>query len=148
MTTTCPLCGFEYEPGGEACRASGCPLSSQSCRQLHCPRCGYAVPDESASAVARWVRRLFPARQDVPAPEQGDALRLVDMPAGTRVTVERVEGPPVLMAQLTAQGLVAGTTLELKQRHPGFVVEIGETSLAMERSVASGIVVRPGTPLA
>jgi len=146
--TTCPLCGFQYEPGGEACRTAGCPLASRSCRKLHCPRCGYAVPDETASTLARWVRRLFPAGDGAAAPESDGARRLVDMPTGTRVTVERIAGPPALVAQLTAQGLVAGTTLELRQRHPGFVVEIGETTLAMERSVASGIFVRPGTPLA
>ncbi len=146
MTTTCPLCGFAYEPGGETCRTSGCPLASRSCRKLHCPRCGYSVPDESASALARWVRRVFggdrgSAEQEAPA---DGARRLVDLPAGTRVTVERIDGAPGLVAQLSAQGLVAGTTVELRQRHPGFVIEMGETTLAMERRVAAGIWVKPG----
>jgi hypothetical protein len=39
---------------------------------------------------------------------------------------------------------VAGTALDLKQRRPCFVVEMGETTLALERSVAAGIWVRPG----
>jgi Fe2+ transport system protein FeoA len=144
VTTTCPLCGFAYEPGGDACQASGCPLATSSCRKLHCPRCGYDVPDESASVLARWVRRMFSGNGVDGRPSADGVRRLVDLPAGTKATVERIEGPPALVAQITAQGLVAGTTLELRQRRPGFVVEIGETTLAMERGVAAGIWVRPG----
>ena len=59
MTTVCPLCGLAYEPGGEECRDHGCPLAWAGCRTVHCPRCGYAVPDERLSAAARWIRRLF-----------------------------------------------------------------------------------------
>jgi Fe2+ transport system protein FeoA len=144
MTTNCPLCGFDYEPGGESCQASGCPLATRSCRKLHCPRCGYEVPDERASILARWVRRAFGGNDAVEPRPADDVRRLVELPTGTRVTVERIEGAPGLVAQLTAQGLVAGTTVELRQRHPGFVVEIGETTLAMERQVAAGIWVKPG----
>ena len=144
MTTTCPLCGFVYEPGGDTCRTSGCPLASSSCQKLHCPRCGYSVPDEGASAVARWVRRIFAGTPPQMTEDDAAPRRLTDLPAGTRATIERIEGSPTLAAQLSAQGLVAGTAVDLKQRQPCFVVEMGETTLAMESSVAAGIWVRPG----
>jgi Fe2+ transport system protein FeoA len=144
MTTSCPLCGFVYEPGGDACRTSGCPFATSSCRKLHCPRCGYSVPDENASVVARFVRRLFAGNTPPTVRADAGPRRLSDLPAGTRATIERIEGSATLAAQLSAQGLVAGTALDLKQRRPCFVVEMGETTLALERSVAAGIWVRPG----
>jgi len=144
VTTTCPLCGFNYTPGGDACHASGCPLASDSCRKLHCPRCGYAVPDESGSAAARWVRRLFGQELVAPSAAPDGARRLIELPTGVRARVARIDGAPALVAQLTAQGLVPGTILELRQRKPGYVVAMGETTLAMERAVALEIWVNPG----
>lgn len=143
MTTTCPLCGLVYEPGGTACRASACPLASESCQRIHCPRCGYAVPDEQGSVLARWVRRLF-GEPVVTAEARNGPRPLAAMPAGTRGTIDRIDGPPALVAQLTAQGVVAGTPVELRQRHPGYVVDVGETTLAMERAVAEAIWVQAG----
>ena len=147
MRTTCPLCGTTYEPGGDACRLSGCPLASRSCSRHHCPRCGYAIPDENASVLARFVRRLFGVANAEAHPS--DSPRpLGRMPTGTRGTIDRIEGPPALVAQLTAQGVVPGTVVELRQRYPGFVVEVGETTLAMESAVAEAIWVTPGQALA
>jgi ferrous iron transport protein A len=136
--TTCPLCGFPYEPGGSACRARGCPLAGPGCRTLHCPRCGYTVPDESASVLARWFRRLFPAR---PVPASGRRT-LADLRPGEEAVVEAVEGDPARRARLTAQGLAPGVPIALVQRVPSFVLEIGETTLAVERRVAEGIQLR------
>lgn len=136
--TTCPLCSFEYEPGGSACRDKGCPLAGPGCRTLHCPRCGYTVPDESASVVARWLRRLFPAR-----PAAGPRPRtLADLRPGEQGVVEAIEGDPARRARLTAQGLAPGVPIALVQRVPSFVLEIGETTLAVERRVAEGIQLR------
>jgi Fe2+ transport system protein FeoA len=141
------MCGFEYEPGGTACHTSGCPLATSACRKLHCPRCGYTVPDESASALARLVRRLFGGPR---LPQRNVALteplRLTDTPTGTRGAVSRVDATPALSAQLAAQGIVSGTVLRLTQRRPAFIVEVGETVLAVERSVAETVWIQPGDP--
>jgi Fe2+ transport system protein FeoA len=146
MTATCPLCGFTYEPGSSACLSSGCPLASKACRKLHCPRCGYAVPDEGASVLARWVRRLF-STPAVQAADTTDGTRpLADLPTGTRGAIARIGGPSMLEAQLAAQGVVPGTVLRLAQRHPAFVIEVGETTLAFEGAVARAVWVRPGDP--
>jgi Fe2+ transport system protein FeoA len=146
VRTTCPLCGFEYEPGDAAFRASGCPLATGSCQQLHCPRCGYAVPDERASLVARFVRRLFGAPTRELSGVAQRPLRLTDIPTGTRGAVTRLDAAPALSAQLAAQGVVPGTVLRLMQRHPAFVIEVGETVLAFERSVAEVVWLQPGDP--
>ena len=149
MKTTCPLCAFEYEPGDESCRASGCPFASKACRKLHCPRCGYSVPDERASALARLVRRLLGERPRVERVqrEATDApFRLSEAPVRTRGAVSHIDAAPALSAQLAAQGIVAGTVLRLAQRHPAFIIEVGETVLAVERSVAHSVWIHPGDP--
>jgi Fe2+ transport system protein FeoA len=147
MTTTCPLCGFEYKPGDGACHASGCPLASSACRKLHCPRCGYSVPDEGASALVRLFRRLLGGTRPPQRETTTAALfRLTDTPAGTRGAVSQIDATPALSAQLAAQGIVPGTVLRLAQRRPAFIVEVGETVLAMERAVAEAVWIQPGDP--
>lgn len=133
---TCPLCGFEYVPGGESCREHGCPIALGTCATRHCPRCGYTVPDEERSAAVRLVRRLF---RRAPRPAAGT---VAELPAGSFGVVERIEGDPALQARLTAQGLAPGVAVHLLQRTPTYVVEVGETSVALERRVAEAIVLK------
>ncbi len=136
MTTiNCPICSFEFEPGGAACQVSGCPMALGGCRTHHCPRCGHSMPDEEWSLLARWVRRVFRH-----ASKPGT---LADLEPGDAATVDRLEGDGSLLAGLTAQGLVPGVQLTLVQRQPAFVIEVGETTLALERVVAEAIRVRP-----
>jgi len=148
VKTTCPLCAFEYEPGDESCQASGCPLATKACRRLHCPRCGYSIPDERASVLARLVRRLLGGRPRL-ARLAGTAtapFRLSEAPVRTRGAVSHIDAAPALSAQLAAQGIVAGTVLRLAQRQPAFIIEVGETVLAVERSVANSVWIQPGDP--
>jgi DtxR family Mn-dependent transcriptional regulator len=96
------------------------------------------MPDEERSAAARLVRRLFRPR---PRPAAGT---LADLPAGAFGVVERIAGEPSLQARLTAQGLAPGVVVHLVQRTPTYVIEVGETSIALERRVAEAIVLTPG----
>jgi Fe2+ transport system protein FeoA len=134
----CPLCGLEYQPGGETCREHGCPIALGGCATRHCPRCGYTMPDESRSVGARLIRRLFrrPERAAHPAGS------LAELPAGSFGVVERLAGPPDLLARLTAQGIAPGVAVHVLQRVPTFVVELGETTLGLEKEVAEAIVLR------
>jgi Fe2+ transport system protein FeoA len=135
VTTACPLCGFEFEPGGSACAERGCPWAVGSCTFLDCPRCGYAVPDEKASILARLVRRLAKSdRAKAPAP-----TTVADLRPGDEAVVERVVAEEALVMRLAAHGLVKGAALRLVERRPGHVVEIGETTIAFEESVARAI---------
>jgi len=136
----CALCGFEYEPGGEACRNHGCPLASGSCQSLHCPRCGYAVPDPRGSAVLGWLGRIFRKSE----PQAPGPCALADLPVGQTAIVERVDLEAPLAARLATYGLVRGAAVSLDQRRPACVVTIGKTTLGLERAVARGIRVRPG----
>jgi Fe2+ transport system protein FeoA len=136
---SCPLCGLDYQPGGDTCREHGCPIAIGGCATQHCPRCGYTMPDESRSAAARLIRRLF---RRVPAASHAVAGSLADLPAGSFGIVERLQGPTDLLARLTAQGLAPGVAVHVLQRLPTFVIEVGETTLGLEKDVAAGIVLR------
>jgi Fe2+ transport system protein FeoA len=135
---TCPLCGLDYQPGGDTCREHGCPIAIGGCATQHCPRCGYTMPDESRSGAARLIRRLF--RRRTPAPHTAGSL--AELPAGSFGVVERLEGSPDLLARLTAQGLAPGVPVHVLQRLPTFVIEVGETTLGLEKDVAAGIVLK------
>jgi Fe2+ transport system protein FeoA len=134
--TRCPLCGLDYVPGGETCREKGCPVSFGGCATRHCPRCGYTMPDEQKSAAARLVRLLFRPRAKAPA------ATLADLAAGADAVIERLEGDPGLLARLTAQGLAPGVAFRVVQRTPTHVIELGQTTVAVERRVASGVWIR------
>jgi Fe2+ transport system protein FeoA len=142
MTTVCALCGFRFEPGGASCAERGCPWAVGRCAILDCPRCGYAVPDERASTIARWIRRWLGGRAAAPA----ESTTLADLRSGDEGVVEAVQGEAALVARLTAQGLVPGVSLRLVQRTPSYVIELGETTLAVERRVAEAIRVQAGRP--
>jgi Fe2+ transport system protein FeoA len=133
----CALCGFAYEPGGEACRERGCPFAHGACHTLDCPRCGYSVPDERESVLARFVRRLF-----APVVLPSHARTLADVRPGNDAVIDGIDGGPALAARLTAQGLAPDVVVHLVQRSPSYVIEVGETTLALERGVAGVIRVR------
>jgi Fe2+ transport system protein FeoA len=133
---SCPLCGLEYAPGGESCREKGCPVAFGGCATRHCPRCGYTMPDEERSSAARLVRLLFRPRRRSAEPT------LAELPAGASATIERLHGEPGLLARLTAQGLAPGVEIHVLQRSPTHVIEVGQTTVAVERRVAEAILVR------
>ena len=133
-TTVCGLCGLEYRPAGPACAERGCPLAGKGCMTLDCPRCGFAVPDERTSVLARLVRRLF-ERTERPLA----AGSLADLRPGADAVVRSIDGDPATAARLTAHGLAPGVSLHVVQRSPACVIEVGETTLALERSAAASI---------
>ena len=135
---TCALCGFTYEPGGEACRGASCPLAIAGCRIAHCPRCGYTTPDE-ARGLAGWIGRWLSR------PALGRVARLSEMPTGRPGAVDHLDTPPEVAAQLTLLGFTPGTPLTLRQRFPAYVVEVDGAEVALERSVAEGIWVTQAT---
>jgi DtxR family Mn-dependent transcriptional regulator len=94
------------------------------------------MPDEERSAAARFVRMIFGRRAS-----KGTGT-LADLPAGTNAILDRLEGDPGLLARLTAQGLAPGVEIHVLQRSPTFVIEVGHTTIAVERRVAETIFVR------
>ena len=137
--SVCSLCGFAFQQGGTVCRELSCPLAVVGCSMVHCPRCGYSVPEEGKSLLVRALRALFARARK---PRASAPSRLADLPSGSKATVLSLAGDGALPARLTAQGLVPGVEIRLVQRWPAFVVEMGESTLAFERKVAEAIRVK------
>jgi len=135
---TCPLCGFEFDAEDTLCR-HGCPLHT-ACNLTRCPMCAYEFPRTPKSVS--WLRRLLGDRAGRAAgPER--ALTVRDLQGGERAEVIHLaaEGGSRSNA-LAVFGLVPGSEVALIQRHPSYVLQIGETTLALDAEVAGSIVVR------
>jgi len=78
-----------------------------------------------------------------PALAAGAVVPLVDAPTGATLVVEGVSTEdPVRSDRLASLGLVGGCEIVLRQRLPTFVIDVGETTLALDRDIAIGIRVR------
>jgi len=136
---TCPLCGLEFQPTDTLCE-HGCPLRS-ACGLLRCPACEYEFP-ETPRAVS-WLKRLFgKTKAPVACPPGTRTVR--DLRTGERATVSHLAGESSARHNaLAVFGLVPGSEIVLLQRHPSYVVEVGETVIALEAEVAASILVEP-----
>ena len=137
---TCPLCGFEFRKSDSLCH-HGCPLGAM-CNLNRCPYCEYEFPE--GPQKGSWLRRLLQRKQEaVPLlPDEG-LLTVKTLAAGERAEVLCLAGDsPSRRNHLAVFGLVPGSELRLLQRHPSFVVEIGETVLALDADVAGDIVLK------
>jgi Fe2+ transport system protein FeoA len=135
---TCPLCGFEFQRADSLCK-HGCPLGA-ACNLARCPQCEYEFPERLPSTS--WLSRLFKKEDAVPPIAADDLLTVRDLNGGERAEVLCLGGDsPSRRNHLAVFGLVPGSEIRLLQRYPSFVVEIGETILALDADVAGDIVV-------
>lgn len=137
---TCPLCGFEFARADALCR-HGCPLGA-TCHLARCPACEYEFPERQPDRP--WLARLFGRKGDQPVAAE-DALTVREMSSGERAEVIGLGGEsPSRRHHLAVFGLVPGAEIRLVQRYPSYVIEIGETTLALDADVAADIVVARG----
>lgn len=135
---TCPLCGLEFHAADTVCQ-HGCPLRT-ACGLVRCPSCDYEFPETPKSVS--WFRRLFGR---APAEGAGAAgVRTVrDLAPAERAEVLHLSGASSSRSNaLAVFGLVPGSEVILLQRRPSYVLQVGETVLALEEAVAASIVVR------
>jgi Fe2+ transport system protein FeoA len=159
---TCPLCGFEFSPADTSCH-HGCPFQS-ACSLTRCPLCEYEFPatPKSVSWLQGWLRRRREARarrrQPVPAAarkapgcvaaaicadREGALLTVRELSGGERAEVVHLEAEDAGRSNtLAVFGLVPGSEITLLQRLPSYVLQVGETMLALDAEVAGSIVVR------
>lgn len=136
---TCPLCGFEFQKSDALCK-HGCPLGAM-CNLARCPVCEYEFPETMPSGS--WLRRLFRKEASIPPLPAEGVLTVRGLDAGERAEVVLLGGDSASRRNhLAVFGLVPGSEIRLLQRYPSFVVEIGETTLALDAGVAGDIVVR------
>lgn len=155
---TCPLCGFEFSQEDTACH-HGCPLHT-ACNLTRCPLCEYEFPatPKSASWLAALFNRGGKRKSERPraprhgqhhnpqivCPDHDDQLSTVrQLAAGEAAVVVHVESDdPERSNALAVFGVLPGAEITLLQRHPSYVLQVGETQLALDGEVAGAIVVR------
>jgi len=70
-------------------------------------------------------------------------VTVADAPVGSTLRVEAIRpSDPARADRLAALGLVEGCELFLRQRRPSYVIDLGETTIALDRSIAREIHVR------
>jgi Fe2+ transport system protein FeoA len=135
---TCPLCGLEFQPADTLCQ-HGCPLHT-ACGLIRCPACEYEFPEAPRSVS--WFRRLFGRAERCESP--GGVRTVRDLGRGERAEIVHLADVSSGRSNaLAVFGLVPGSEVTLLQRLPSYVLQVGETVLALEEAVASSIVVRP-----
>jgi len=135
---TCPLCGHDFEAGEQAaCQA--CPMH-KGCNLVCCPACGYQMVDERRSLMARLAGSVFRARHPRLRREP-QSLTLLDVPPGWRAKVVGFRDgiPSGRRAHLQAYGLVSDDWVRVVQHSPVTVIQIDQTELALENTLASEI---------
>jgi Fe2+ transport system protein FeoA len=136
---TCPFCGLEFEPDDTLCR-HGCPLDNV-CTLVQCPGCEYEFPEKPRTFT--WLQRVFRRRSDGRPKLPEEVLTVRNLRSGERAEVLCLAGgSPSRHNTLAVFGLVPGTEITLVQRHPSYVIRIGETELALDSDIAQGIVVK------
>ena len=71
-------------------------------------------------------------------------MSLRDLPVGQLARLAYITSSThKRLDQLTSVGLLPGVNMQVHQRSPAFVVDVGQTSLALDEQMVSGIYVRP-----
>lgn len=96
----------------------------------HPPTCPHGKPIPRGDCCRLYARKVRPL-----------VLSLRDLEVGARSKVMFINAPA--MDRLSSIGLVPGAVVKLQQKRPSYVLEIDETTLAIDEDIASGIYVKP-----
>jgi DtxR family transcriptional regulator, Mn-dependent transcriptional regulator len=126
----------EEEAENEACKLEHIlspGVTDSVCTFLgHPPACPHGKPIPQGPCCKKLTRELKPLIRPLNDLALGQEGRVVFI--STRVK-ERLE-------PLSSFGIIPGITIQLKQRHPSYIVQIGETSIALDESIVREIFVR------
>lgn len=98
----------------------------------HPPHCPHGKPIPRGRCCEIFSREVSPLVLPLPELRVGESGRIVFMTPGTRSSLERI-------ANL---GIVPGASVKLRQKHPSVVLEIGQTTLALDWEIAADLYVR------
>jgi len=128
--------------GGRAMESQACefehilsPEATDSvCTLLgHPPTCPHGKPIPPGSCCGAFQKTLRPLVTGLPGLELGTHGRIVFIAPRFHDRMDR----------LAALGVVPGSTIRLHQRAPSFVIELGETTIALDPEIAREIYVKP-----
>lgn len=149
----CELCGLEFrkEEGEKACK--NC-LLSKSCGMIKCPRCGYEIPDESSLSkiLKKWSQKLMQlknktkkiqANKCAAASKDFDTCNLTCISKGLKAEIVYFNTKNnKKLHKMMVMGLLPGTTIELKQKFPSYLIKAGNTQLVIDEEIAQDIFVK------
>lgn len=99
----------------------------------HPPKCPHGRPIPQGSCCHRFERKVDPL-----------VTRLDDLAIGSSGLIAFISPRhPSRLQRLASLGVIPGSEVRLVQRRPSIVIGCGETSIAIEREIASEIWVRP-----
>lgn len=127
----CALCGFEFSEANAKRPCVNCPLGAK-CDLVCCPNCGYQAPREPT-----WLNRWRLRRR-----RRLSAGMLAALPSGvvSEIVALRPRDERILH-KLTALGLLPGVRVHVLRRFPCYLIELGHAQIALDRELASAIVV-------
>jgi DtxR family Mn-dependent transcriptional regulator len=119
-------CEFEHILSREATE-SVCTLLG------HPPTCPHGKPIPPGECCGAFQRTLRPLVTGLRAFEVGATGRIVFIAPKFHDRMDR----------LAALGVIPGSTIRLHQRSPSYVIEVGETTIALDPEIAGEIFVKP-----
>jgi len=119
-------CEFEHILSPEA-TDSVCTLLG------HPPTCPHGKPVPPGPCCGTFQKTLRPLVTGLTSFELGGAARIVFIAPKFHDRMDR----------LAALGVIPGSTIRLHQRSPSYVIEIGETTIALDPEIAGEIFVKP-----
>jgi DtxR family transcriptional regulator, Mn-dependent transcriptional regulator len=125
-TAEAQACEFEHILSPEATE-SVCTLLG------HPPTCPHGKPIPPGPCCGTFQRTLRPLVTGLPTFPVGATGRIVFIAPKFHDRMDR----------LAALGVIPGSTIRLHQRAPSFVIEVGETTIALDPEIASEVYVKP-----
>ncbi len=125
-TAEAHACEFEHILSPEATR-SVCTLLG------HPPTCPHGKPIPPGPCCSEFERTVRPLVTGLPSFPLGATGRIVFIAPKFHDRMDR----------LAALGVTPGSTLRLHQRSPSFVIEVGETTIALDPEIANEVYVKP-----
>jgi DtxR family Mn-dependent transcriptional regulator len=120
-----PACKFEHVLEPE--------VTDSICAFLgHPPVCPHNKPIPKGDCCNKFKKTLAPLVQRLKDAEIGKGMRIVFIAPRFGVRLDR----------LSTLGINPGETVKLKQKQPSFVVEVGETTIAIDSQIAEDIYVK------
>ena len=125
-TMEAQACEFEHILSPEA-TDSVCTLLG------HPPTCPHGKPVPPGACCGAFQRTVRPLVTGLPSFDLGATGRIVFIAPKFHDRMDR----------LAALGVIPGSTIRLHQRSPSYVIEIGETTIALDPEIAGEIFVKP-----
>jgi DtxR family Mn-dependent transcriptional regulator len=118
-------CEFEHILGPE--------VTDSVCTLLgHPPVCPHGRPIPRGPCCGRYGEKMKPLVVRLDELSPGDVAKIAFISSGRSRRLDR----------LSTMGIIPGTLVRLHQRLPSFIVDLGETQLALDAEIASEIFVR------